>query len=385
MNFDLTSKQAAIKEMSRRFARDVVAPRAEAFERTGEHPYDIVSRMADLGMMGIPFPKKYGGQDGDWVSMNICIEELSQVDMLPGVILDVTVTGTGQALYLFGSEEQKEKWLVPIAQGKNLGAMALTEPNAGSDAGSIQTTAYLDGDEWVINGSKQFITNTGLDNNSIVIVAAKTQRELDGKDVICTIIVPTDSPGYLVGQRYEKLGMRATSNHELFLDNCRVPKDHLLGDINKGFSHHLSSLQAGRIAVGAIATGFAQACFDEAVSLARKRFQGIRSIMDAEAIPFRLSDMALEIELSRSMYLKASWLKDQDRPHTMEACFAKLYASETATKISSEVLKMFSPYGYQEQYPIARYFRQAKLNEIVEGTSEMQRLIIARELLIHTF
>ena len=381
MDFNLTPKQSKIKEMSRRFAQEVVAPRAEEFERTGEHPYDIVSQMADLGMMGIPFPKKYGGQGGDWVSMNICIDELSQVDMLPGVILDVTVTGTGQALYLYATEEQKKKWLVPIAQGKKLGAMALTEPDAGSDAGSIQTTAHLDGDEWVINGSKQFITNTGLDNNSIVIVAAKTRREADGKEVICTIVVPTGSPGYIVGQRYEKLGMRATSNHELFFDDCRVPKDHLLGDINKGFSHHLASLQAGRIAVGAMATGFAQACFNEAASHARERYTDVQSIMNSETIPFRLSDMAMEIELSRTMYLKAAWLKDHGQAHTLEACFAKLYASETATKIATEVLKIFSPNGYLEKYPIARYFRQAKLNEIVEGTSEMQRLIIARQLL----
>jgi alkylation response protein AidB-like acyl-CoA dehydrogenase len=381
MDFYLTQKQKAVKEMSRHFAREVIAPRAEEFERTSEHPYDIIAQMADLGMMGIPFPKKYGGGDGDWVSMFLCMEELSRVDMLPAVILNITVTGTGQSLFLYGTEEQKQRWLVPIAQGKALGAVGLTEPDAGSDARSIRTSAVLEGEEWHINGSKQFITNTGLDNNSIVIVVAKTRRESDGKNVICTIIVPTDTPGYKVGRKYEKLGMRATSNHELFFDNCRVPKDYLLGDISKGFSHQLSSLQTGRIAIGAISTGLAQACLDKAISFTRKRFKDGLSLFDSQTIPFTLADIAMRIELSRTMYLKAAWLKDQGENHTKEASFAKLYASETATKIVTEVLKIFSPHGYLEEYPIARYFRQAKLNEIVEGTSEMQRLIIARELL----
>ena len=381
MDFRLTPKQKAVKEMSRRFAREVIAPWAEEFERTGEHPYDMISRMADLGMMGIPLPKKYGGGGGDWVSFNICVEELSRVDMLPAVILDVTVTGTGQELFLYGTEEQKKKWLVPIAKGEALGAIGLTEPDAGSDASSIRTTAVSVGEEWLINGSKQFITNTGLRNNSIVIVATKTRREFDGKDIICTIIVPTDSPGFRVGQKYEKLGMRAVSTHELFFDDCRVPKDCLLGDINKGFSQRLSSLQAGRITIGAIATGLAQACFDEAISFTRKRGNGYESLFESQTIPFTLADIAMRIELSRTMYLKASWLKDQGENHTMEAHYAKLYASETATQIATEVFRIFSPYGCLEEYPIARFFRQAKLNEIVEGTSEMQRLIIARELL----
>ena len=383
MDLDLTKEQKAVRENSRRFAREVIAPRAEEFERTGEHPYDIISQMAELGMMGIPFPKKYGGQGGDWVSMNICIEELSRIDMLPGVILDVTVTGTGQALYLFGTEEQKKKWLIPIASGEALGAMGLTEADAGSDASGIRTNARLDGNEWIINGSKQFITNTGLKNNSIVIVAARTNRPSDGKDVICTIIVPTDTPGFKVGRRYEKLGMRATSNHELFFDDCRVPKENLLGDINKGFTHHMSSLQAGRIAVAALSTGFAQACYDDAFLFVKRRFNNPKAIMDSETLPFSLADIAMKIELSRLMYLKAAWLKDRGRPHNLEAHFAKLYASETATDIATEVLKIFSPKGHFENHPVARYFRQAKLNEIVEGTSEMQRLIIARELLLH--
>ena len=349
MDFHLSKKQKAIRDMSRKFAREVVAPRAEEIERTGEHPYDILSQMAELGMMGIPFPKKYGGSAGDWVGLHLCIEELSRADILLGI--------------------------------KELGAYGLTEPEAGSDSASLRTTAVLKGDEWIINGSKQFITNTNLDNASIAIITAKTERESDGKTVISTIIVPKDAPGFKVGQKYEKMGMRAGATHELFFDDCRVPRDFLLGDIDKGFAQHLTVLQTGRITVGAIATGIAQACYDEAITFTRKMFQGDRSLFTSQRVPFKLADIAMRIELSRTMYLKAAWLKDKGERHTLEAHFSKLYCSETATKITAEVLKIFSPYGYLDKYPISRYFKQAKLFEIIEGTSEMQRLVIARELM----
>ena len=381
MDFYLSKKQTAIRDMTRTFAREVVAPRAEEIERTGEHPYDIVAQMAELGMMGIPFPKKYGGSAGDWVGLHLCIEELSRADILLGIILDASSSIVAQEIFLFGTEEQKQRWLIPLAQGKKLGAYGLTEPEAGSDSAGLSTTAILKGDEWIINGSKQFITNTNLDNTSIVIITAKTQRESDRKMVISTIVVPKDAPGFKVGQKYEKMGMRAGATHELFFDNCCVPRDSLLGDIDKGFAQHLTVLQTGRITVGAIATGIAQACFDEAIAFTRDRLQGPQSLFEYQRIPFNLADIAMRIELSRTMYLKAAWLKDQGKKHTLEAHFAKLYCSETATKITSEVLKILSPYGYLDKYPISRYFRQAKLFEIIEGTSEMQRLVIARELM----
>jgi short/branched chain acyl-CoA dehydrogenase len=380
MDFNLSEKQERIRDMCREFAQQVVSPRAKDIEDTGEHPYDILTQMADLGMMGIPFPQNYGGTGGDWVSMHLCIEELSRADFFLGSILDVSVSIVGQELFVFGTEEQKQRWLIPIAKGNELGGFGLTEPDAGSDAGALKTTAVLQGDDWVINGSKQFITNTGLDNSSIVIVAAKTLRESDGKSTICTIIVPKDAPGFKVGQKYEKMASRASATHELFFDDCRVPKEFLLGDINKGFAQHLTVLQTGRISIAAMATGLAQACFDEALGFTRKRFQGPQSLLKSQRIPFKLADIAMKIELSRSMYLKAAWLKDQGKRHTLEAHFAKLYASESATKIAIEVLKIFSPYGCLGQYPISRYFKQAKLLEIVEGTSEIQRLVIAREL-----
>jgi short/branched chain acyl-CoA dehydrogenase len=381
MDFHLGKKQKAIRDISRKFAREVAAPRAEEIERTGEHPYEIVARMAELGMMGIPFPESYGGGGGDWVSMHLCIEELSRADVLLGAILDVTTSVVGQELLIFGTEEQKQRWLVPIAQGTELGAFGLTEPDAGSDAAAVKTTAVLEGENWVVNGSKQFITNTGLDNTSIVIITAKTQRESDGKTIICTIIVPKDAQGFKVGQKYEKMAQRGSANHELFFDDCRVPREFLLGDINRGFAQHLTVLQTGRISIAAIATGLAQACFDEAMAFIRQGSQGNRSLFRSQRVPFKLADIAMRIELSRTMYLKAAWLKDQEERHALEAHFAKLYGSETATTIAAEVLKIFSPYGYLDEYPISRYFKQAKLFEIVEGTSEMQRLIIARALL----
>ena len=381
MDFHLSKKQKAIRDMTRKFAREVVVPRVEEIERTGEHPYGIVAQMAELGMMGIPFPKKYGGSAGDWVGLHLCIEELSRADILLGIILDASSSIVGQELLLFGTEEQKQRWLIPIAQGIELGAYGLTESEAGSDSASLRTTAVLKGDEWIINGSKQFITNTNLDNASIVIITAKTQRESDGKTVISTIIVPKDAPGFKVGQKYEKMAMHAGATHELFFDNCCVPRDYLLGDIDKGFAQHLTVLQTGRITVGAIATGIAQACYDEVIAFTKKRFQGNQSLLTSQRVPFKLADIAMRIELSRTMYLKAAWLKDQGERHILESHFAKLYCSETATKITSEVLKIFSPYGYLDEYPISRYFKQAKLFEIIEGTSEMQRLVIARELM----
>jgi short/branched chain acyl-CoA dehydrogenase len=381
VDFSLNEEQQKVREMTRRFATDVVAPRAQEYNRTGEHPYDLVERMGQLGMMGIPFPGKYGGGDGDWISMFLCLEELARVDVLPAVILNVSAIGVGQELFAFGTESQKQRWLIPILQGRELGASALTEPDAGSDAGSIRTTAILEGDEWVINGTKQFITNTGLANNSIVVVAAKTEVASTGKSAICTIIVPTDTPGFEVGQEYEKMGEPAIANHELLFNDCRVPKAFLLGDVYKGFSQRLSGLQTGRVAIGAIATGFAQGCFDEALTFYRQKYGGDQSLFKSQRDAFKLADIAMRIELCRNMYMKAGWMKGQGGIHILEASYAKLYAAETATNIANEVLKMCHPYGYLDSNPISRHFRVAKLHEIVEGTTEMQKLIIARELL----
>lgn len=381
MDFSLTEEQQMIKKMCREFAEDYIAPRAEEMDKTGEYPYDIIARMAELGMMGIPFPEKYGGSGGDWVSMHICIEEISRVDAALGALLDVTTSVVAQELYVFGTEEQKKKWLIPMAKGLEIGAFGLTEPEAGSDAGATRTTAVLDGDEWVLNGTKQFITNIGLDNASIIITTARCKRKDGGKDIINTFIVPRGTPGFTIGKKYEKLGMMSSATNEVIFENCRIPRDHLLGEEGRGLSQHLAVLDTGRISIGAVSVGLAQACFEAALKYARERQQFGRPIYDFQAVSFKIADMAMNIELARNMYLKAAWLKDQGLPHALEAAYAKLFASEIAEKIASDAVQIHGGYGYMAEYPVSRYYKGAKLLQIVEGTSEIQRLVISRNLL----
>lgn len=379
MNFDLTDEHKMIRDMARDFATEVVAPRAEELERTGEYPYDIMDRMSKLGMMGIPFPEEYGGSGGDWVGTHICIEEISRADVTLGGLLDITTSVVGQEIFAFGSEQQKEKWLVPIAQGRIIGAFGLTEPDSGSDAAALRTTAVPDGDEWVINGTKQFITNIGFDNSPILLVAARIGQNEKG-NVIATFIVPKDAPGFRLGKKYRKLSWNASATHEVILDNCRIPKDNLLGDPARGFAQHLGVLETGRISVAAIAVGLAQACLDAALNYAKERMQFGRPIIKHQAIQFKLADMAVSIELARNQYLKAAWLKDQGREHAFEAVTAKLFASEMVEKVASEALQIHGGYGFMEEYPISRYYKSAKLLQIVEGTSEVQRMLIGRML-----
>lgn len=379
MNFDLTDEQRMIREMARDFAREVIAPRAEEMERTGEYPYDIIEQMADLGIMGIPFPEEYGGSGGDWVGTHICIEEISRGDVGLGGLLDVTTSVVGQELLVFGTEEQKKKWLVPIAEGKEIGAFGLTEPDAGSDAASLRTTAVLDGNQWVLNGTKQFITNIGLKNASILLVAARTV--VGGHEpIISTFIVPKEASGFKLGKRYRKMGWHASATHEVILEDCRIPKENLLGDPNRGLAQHLTVLETGRITIGAMAVGLAQACLDEALRYAKERIQFGQPIFDFQAVQFKLVDMAVWIELARNQYLKAAWLKDQGRVHTFEAVAAKLFASEMAEKAASEAYQIHGGYGFMEEYPVSRYYRASKILQIVEGTSEVQRMIIGRLL-----
>jgi len=375
MNFELTKEQEMIRKEVRKFARTEIAPRAEEMERTGEYPYDIMSKMADLGLMGIPFPEEFGGGGGDWVGMHICIEEISRADATLGTMLDVTTSVVGQEINAFGTEEQKRKYLVPIASGETIGAFGLTEPDSGSDAGSLTTTAVRDGDAWVLNGTKQFITNIGLKTASIVLIAARTD---EGN--ISAFIVPKDSPGFSLGKRYDKMSWKASATHEIILKDCRIPAENLLGDPRKGFGQHLAALETGRISIAAVAVGLAQACLDEALAWAKGRKQFGRPIFDFQGIQFKLSDMAVAIELARNLYLKAAWLKDRGKKHAFEASAAKLFASEMAERCASDALQIHGGYGYMDEYPVSRYYKGAKLLQIVEGTSEVQRLIIARLL-----
>ena len=379
MDFDLTREQKMIRDEVRNFAKKEIAPRAEELEQSGEYPYDIYAKMAELGLMGISIPEAYGGMGSDWISLHLAIEELSRADITFGAMLDVTTSVVAQELNVFGTEEQKQRFLVPIASGKKFGAFGLTEPDAGSDAGSLRTTAERQGDEWVLNGTKQFITNIGLENASIVLVAA-TVAGHGQKDIISTFIVPKDAPGFKLGKKYRKMAWHASATHEVILADCRIPQDYLLGDLDRGFAQHLAVLETGRISIAAMAVGVAQACLDESLKYARGRQQFGQPIFNFQAVQFKLADMAVSIELARNQYLKAAWLKDQKRPHAFEASAAKLYASEMVEKVASDAVQIHGGYGYMEEYPVSRYYKSVKLLQIVEGTSEVQRMLIARTL-----
>ena len=379
MDLDLTDEHKMIRDMARDFADEVIAPRAEDMERTGEYPYDIIAQMGELGMMGIPFSEEYGGSGGDWVGTHVCIEEISRGDLTLGALLDVTTSVVGQEMDVFGTEEQKKKWLVPIARGIEIGAFALTEPDSGSDAGALRTRAVLEGDEWILNGTKQFVTNIGLDNASVVLVAAISGRNEKG-NIISTFIVPKSAPGFQLGKKYEKMTWRASATHEVILEDFRLPKKNLLGDPNRGFAQHLAVLETGRISIAAVSVGVAQACLDQSLRYARERTQFGKPIFDFQSIQFKLADMAISIELARNQYLKAAWLKDQKRKHTFEATIAKVFASEMLEKVASDAVQIHGGYGYMVEYPVSRYYQGAKLLQIVEGTSEIQRMILGRML-----
>lgn len=379
MNFDYTKEQLMILKEVRKFVQTEITPRAEELEKSGEYPYDIMEKMAELGLMGIPFPEKYGGMGSDWTTMHLVIEEIARGDVSLAALLEVTTSVVGQEIFAFGNDSQCEKWLVPLSKGEKIGAFALTEPDAGSDASALTSSAVLEGDHWVLNGTKQFITNIGLDNASLVIVAARMTVE-EGKEVIATFIVPKDAPGLVLGDKYDKMAWNASATHELILNNCRIPQENLLGDPERGFAQHLTVLETGRISIAAMAVGLAQACLDEALSYAKKRTQFKQPIFDFQAIQFKLADMAVSIELARSAYIKAAWLKDQGKPHTFEAAVAKLYASEMAEKVASDAVQIHGGYGYMNECGVSRYYKNAKLLQIVEGTSEVQRLVIGRIL-----
>ena len=379
MDFRLSEEQQMIRDMARKFADEIIAPRAEEMEATGEYPYEIMDRMAALGMMGIPFPPEYGGSGGDWVGMHLCIEEISRADVTLGGLLDVTTSVVGQELFVFGTEAQKKKWLVPMARGKEIGAFGLTEPGAGSDAAATKTTAVVEGASWVINGTKQFITNIGLDNASLVIITARS-REASGRDSINTFIVPKGTAGFALGKKYDKMGWRHSATHECIFEDCRIPRDHFLGKEGKGFAQHLAVLETGRISIAAMSVGLARACFDASLKYAKERVQFGKPIFSFQSISFKLADMAMHIELARNMYLKAAWLKDNNLPHTLEAAYAKLFASEMAERCASDAFQIHGGYGFMNEYAVSRYFKTSKILQIVEGTSEIQRLVISRHL-----
>lgn len=378
MNFELSKEQEMIRDMVRIFAEKEVAPKAEEVDRTGEFPLNTFKKMGELGLLGIPFPEKYGGSGGDTISYAIAVEEIGRACGSTGLSYAAAVSLGASPIYYFGTEEQKQKYLVPLASGQTLGAFGLTEPNAGSDAGGTKTKAVLDGDEYVINGEKCFITNAGYAKT--VTVTAVTGKDERGKNIISAFIVPTDAPGFTINNNYEKMGLRGSNTSELILEDVRVPKENLLGDAKAGFKQFLYTLDGGRISIAALSVGIAQAALDKALSYAKERTQFGQSISKFQAIQFKLADMAMEIELARNMVQKAAWLKDHGKPFTKESAYAKLFASEAGFRACNQAIQIHGGYGYMREYEVERYLRDIKLMEIGEGTSEIQRLVIARQL-----
>lgn len=377
MNFDLTKEQEMIRKLIHDFAEEEVAPEADVRDRTAEFPEEIFEKLADLGIMGLPFPEKYGGSAADTISFAIVVEELSRVCASTGITYSAHISLGAAPIYLFGTDKQKEKYLTPLCTGEYLGAFGLTEPNAGSDAGGTQTVASLNGDKWVISGSKCFITNASY--AKYLAITAVTDRS-KGTNGISAFLVPTNAQGFTVIDHYEKMGLHASNTAELVLENVSIPKENLLGVEGNGFKQFLATLDGGRIGIGAMAVGIAQGAYEKSLQYAKVRKQFGKSLSAFQAIQFKLADMAMNIELARNMVYKAAWLKDQGKVFKKEAAIAKLFASEMCMKVCDQAIQIHGGYGYMKEYQVERFFRDAKLLEIGEGTSEVQRMVIARQI-----
>jgi butyryl-CoA dehydrogenase len=380
MDFTLNDEQRAIRDTSRDFAEQEIKPLAEEMDRTGEFPYELVRKMGELGLLGLPFPEKYGGAGADFLSYCLAMEEISRGDVSVGITMEAHTSLGASPFFLFGSEAQKQQYLVPLASGKQLWAFGLTEPGAGSDSGGTQTRAVLRNGSWHINGSKSFITNAGTQMTGGVTITAVTDDRPGGRNEITNIIVPKGTPGYFIGNPYKKMGWKASDTRPLTFEDCIVPEENILGRRGDGFKQFMQILDAGRVAIAALSVGLAQACLDEALAYAKQRTQFGKPISKFQAIQFKLADMDTEIELARLMYYKAAWLHMEGRPYSREASMAKLFASETAKRAADQAVQIHGGYGFMDEYPVSRYWRSVKINEIGEGTSEVQRMVIARLL-----
>ncbi|WP_085992096.1 acyl-CoA dehydrogenase family protein [Oceanobacillus senegalensis] len=378
MDFELSKEQQMIQATVRDFADKVIRPRAIEIDKEGRFPIDIFKQMGNLGLLGLPFPEKYGGSGGDTISYALSVEEIGSVCGSTGLSYAAAVSLGASPIYYFGTEEQKQKYLKPLTREGKLASFGLTEPNAGSDAGGTKTTAIREKDELVINGEKCFITNASYADT--LIVTAVTGKNKQGKNTISSIIIPTDTKGLSISSNYDKMGVRGSDTAEIVLENVRVPIENILGDPDKGFHQFLYTLDGGRISIAALGVGIAQASLDKALQYAKERKQFGKSISKFQAIQFKLADMAMEVELARNIVYKAAWLKDQGKPFRKEAAYAKLFATETATRCANQAIQILGGNGYMREYEVERYLRDAKLLEIGEGTSEIQRLVIAREL-----
>ncbi|WP_068159401.1 acyl-CoA dehydrogenase family protein [Rhodococcus phenolicus] len=361
------------------FARTVVAPVAAEHDANHTFPYEVVAGMAELGLFGLPFPEEYGGQGGDYFALCLALEELGKVDQSVAITLEAGVSLGAMPIHRFGNDEQKNKWLPQLAAGRALGAFGLTEPGAGSDAGGTKTTAKLDGDQWVINGNKQFITNSGTDITEIVTVTAVT-GERDGKKEISTIVVPTDTPGFTAEPAYNKVGWNASDTHPLTFSDVRVPAENLLGERGRGYANFLRILDEGRIAIAALSVGAAQGCVDESVKYAKEREAFGRPIGRNQAIAFKIARMEARAHTARTAYYDAAALMLSGKPFKKQAAIAKLIASEAAMDNARDATQIHGGYGFMNEYTVARHYRDSKILEIGEGTTEVQLMLVAREL-----
>jgi len=385
MDFALSEEQTAIRDLCRDFAREVVAPAAEDLDLHHKFGYDIVRQMGELGLFGLPFDEKYGGAGGDFLSLCIAIEEISRGDAGVGITLEAAVCLGAAPIHAFGTDDQKERWLPELLSGRKLWAFGLTEPEAGSDAGATKTRAELKDGHWVINGAKQFITNCGTDISAGVTLTAVTGKGDGAGPEISALLVPAGASGYHVMPSYRKLGWHSSDTHPLSFESCEVPQENLLGERGGGYRQFLYTLTGGRIAIGALSVGLAQACLDASLAYAKERHAFGVPLSKHQAIQFKLADMAMETELARTMVYRAATAYQQGAGVAsdevrMLAGMAKLFASETSKRAADQAVQIHGGYGFMEDYPVARYWRDAKVNEIGEGTSEVQRILIARLL-----
>ncbi|HEY3021878.1 MAG TPA: acyl-CoA dehydrogenase family protein [Solirubrobacteraceae bacterium] len=375
MDFELSDDHRLLQRTVRDFAVNEVAPVAEELDRHKRFPYEIVGKLGELGLMGIPFPEEYGGGGGDTLAYALAVEELTRIDSSVAITLCAHTSLGTQPIYLFGNEDQKRRWLPELCSGRRLGAFGLTEPEAGSDAGNTRTRAVRDDGEWVINGAKQFITNAGTDISGVVTITART-----GDDEISNFVVPNGTPGYEQGEPYRKMGWNASDTRPLTFTDCRVGEEHLLGPRGAGFRQFLHILDIGRIGVAAMGVGLAQGALDQALAYARERKAFGQPISKFQAIQGKLADMSTEIEAGRLLVYKAARLKDRGEQFTLTAAQAKLKTGRLAVRCAEEAVQIHGGYGYIEEYPVCRFYRDAKILTIGEGTDEVQQMVIARAL-----
>ncbi|MEV6713904.1 acyl-CoA dehydrogenase family protein [Lentzea sp. NPDC051208] len=380
VDFRLPSEYEDLRKTVEEFARDEVAPVIGDYYERCEFPYPIVAKMGQMGLLGLPFPEEHGGMGGDYFALCITLEELARVDSSVAITVEAATSLGAMPIYRFGTDEQKAEWLPSLTSGEKLGAFGLTEPGSGSDAGALSTTARLEGDEWVINGTKAFITNSGTDITGLVTVAAVTGTRPDGRKEISSIIVPSGTPGFTVSKKYSKVGWSASDTRELSFSDCRVPAANLLGTRGRGFAQFLRTLDEGRVAIAALSVGLAQGCVDESVRYAHERETFGAKIGTYQAIQFKIAEMEARVHTARLAYYEAASRMLRGEPFKKQAAIAKLVSSEAAMDNARDATQIFGGYGFMNEYPVGRFYRDAKILEIGEGTSEVQKMLIAREL-----